>query len=880
MASWWCRPTSSATDERRAMAASPPRLLTDPEALRAKLGALEQLRPAGLNDLELEALGEACFRLAVHPETTPAEAIRLLQRAAGCDPANPKLAYHLARLYFRHGELSHAAEWLQQAFLTCPTSHRIWLHVSVLQRELFRRRRRDNRYDADALRQRSERVLDRLRAGADEIDAALLDMRMPPGPISAATPSSPGPPAAPPLRPVRVVDAGVCRWSGIDDLDTEERLLADPTVAGRDDLVPLLDQAARRASNRPGGAAAFVVLAVAFVARGYPVATIRRLRRLLGEQHSPSLDLLDLVCSLYQVDEVELPARLADALAGDRIPPLLAAIIHHRRLLWRPLELSTLGPAYQAARRFLDTGVEPDDRLLETLEKRLRSAERELDAQRPEAMPDTPAEASAADLQARLELLEEAIERQRREVPWLRALVASRPPRALDESDRDRVLAITAAVQDIERDRKAALDALGSIKDAGADGLAEAGLDPGELEAGFQGIDTGALPRLLSKANRLVGPASEADADADGTGRDRLQRALRRIDRRVEERYLGADATFASYPASVWRLPEMRALRILVRGREAETRYRLGDLSGARRGWIRVRSDDRLRLGAVRNLAVADTLGGAGSGQVAWWRAYAESLYERAIAAGSLRPYASARADLHRDLGGAFAPSRLAAEQLDDQGRPDEVGVTVFLASVSRVRLFVRHRLLEFVNRKLDFTSPTLLLGVARDEDESVRSEAMNRLLEAVVLACASLPARVRPGFREIAVTRVRRAYLACQPASSRTLALDSSYEEEQARQLDWVKSVCRLKLHLRNVVWRHRTDFEAGLEPVAVLDELVLLDALPVANSPRLMEMVRHELRREEEALRETMRQLREDVLDHAKGTWAIGRAVRRPRL
>jgi hypothetical protein len=790
-------------------------------------------------------------------------------------------------LYFRHDELGHAAEWLRQAFLTCPTSHRVWLHIGLLQRELFRRRRRDHRYDADTLRHRSEQVLSRLRAGADEIDPALLDLRLPPRPASPVTPAPSPPSAPPPLRPIRLVDAGVCRWSGIDDLDAEERLLADPTEAGRDDLVRLLDHAARRASSRPGGVAAFVVLAVAFVVRGYPVAAVRRLCRLLADQQRPSLDLLDLVCDLYQVDEDELPARLADALAHDCLPPLLAAVIHHRRLLWRPMRFPTLGPAYQAVRRFLDTREQPDDRLLDVLEQRLRSAERELDAQRPEPVPDAPAEGDAADLQARVELLEEAVTRQRREVPWLRALVARKPARALDGPDRDRVLAIAAALQQIELGRGAALDALTWIKHAGADGLAEARLDPGALEARLQGLDTGALPRLLSKANRLLGPASDtdapadadADADAGDTSPDRLRRALERIDRRVDERYRDAEATLAGYPAGAWQHPELRALRILVRGREAETRYRLGDLTGARRGWTRVWVDDRSRPAAAKNLAVAHTLGGTGSGQAMWWRAYAEVLYGRAIAAESLRLHASARADLHRDLGGAFAPPRLAGEDNDRAGS-DELAVSVFLASVTRVRLFVRHRLLELLNRKLDFASPTLLLGVARDEDEGVRSEAMDRLLEVVVLACASLPARVRPGFRELAAARVRAAHAACQQASSRTLAFDPAYEEEQARQLDWIMSVCRLKLRLRNLVWRQRAVLDAGLQPAAVLDELLLLDMLPVANSPRLLERVRHEFRWDTDALRETMRQLREDVLDHAKGTWALGRVSRHPRL
>lgn len=863
------------------MTASPPPLMTDPQALRAKVRDLEAARAGGLDALQLEALAEAYLRLAVDPGTAPPEAVQLLHRAVACDPANPAPAYHLARLYFVHDQLPLAAEWLQRVFLMCPTSHRVWVHISLLQRELFRRRRRDKRYDADVLRQRSEQVLERLRAGADEIDPALLDLRLPPVPTS-DVPSLPSvPPPAPALRPVRMVGAGSCRWSGVDDLEAEERLLAEPTVAGRDVLTRLLDLAARRASSRPGGLAAFVILAVAFIARGYPVATVRRLRRLLEGQQAPSLELLELVCDLYQVEEQDLPARLEDALTTGRIPPLLAALIHQRRLLWHPLRLPTLGPARRAARRLLDSGAEPDGQDLHALEQRLRSAERELDAEAPEPMADAPlgAGADVPDLRSRLELLREEAERLRGELPWLRGLISGRPNGPLQGPDRHRVLAIAVAVETVESDRKAALDRLAAIKDRGADSLADADQDLGELEAGLQGITTGPLPRLLPKARRLVEPAAApADPQEEGTGQERLRQALERIDGRVEGRYRDAEATFAAYSADVWRLPQMRALRILVRGYEAETRYRSGDLPAARRGWIRVLTDDPLRQAASKNLAVAATLGGDGS-QVRWWRAYAENLYEHAIRTRNLRLHAGARADLHRDLGGAWAPARLAAEEPEDRPGLDELAATVFVTNAGRVRLFVRHRLLEQLNRKLDIASPTLLLGVARDEDDEIRDQARDRLLDLIVLACASLPARVRPGFRELATGRVRRAHLACQRPSSRTLALDASYEEEQARHLDWLRSVCRLRRDLVNLVWKHREDLETGLEPAAVLDELVLLDALPVANSPRFLETIRHELRQDEEVLREPMHQLRDNVLGLATGSWAVGLRARRPR-
>ena len=111
-------------------------LCSAPE-LRERLEHLTELHKAGeLDEKGLEALVECSFRLAVHPDTPAPEAIQLLRGCVRLDGTNPKYGYHLARLYFVHGELDQAKAWLRLAFRLCPTSHRIWAHICLLQWKL------------------------------------------------------------------------------------------------------------------------------------------------------------------------------------------------------------------------------------------------------------------------------------------------------------------------------------------------------------------------------------------------------------------------------------------------------------------------------------------------------------------------------------------------------------------------------------------------------------------------------------------------------------------------------------------------------------------------------------------------------------------------
>lgn len=153
--------------------------------------------------------------------------------------------------------------------------------------------------------------------------------------------------------------------------------------------------------------------------------------------------------------------------------------------------------------------------------------------------------------------------------------------------------------------------------------------------------------------------------------------------------------------------------------------------------------EDPGRPAIARNIAVADATGPDRATHTASWRAYLEALYTRTILSGSLRTHAKERSQLHQAFAGASAPRSLAADPTDEEG-DDEAAVAGFLTSRCRLRSFTRHTLLAFLTDKLDLDAATLLLGVARTDDDEARTAAEAAMLEFVTEACSPLPPRVR----------------------------------------------------------------------------------------------------------------------------------------
>jgi tetratricopeptide (TPR) repeat protein len=837
-----------------------PRLLRDPAQLQERIEVLLAGKYTGrVTGAKLAALAEAYFRLGMDPGRPPDEALLLLRYAVACDEWNPKFAYHLARRYLLHGELDRAAAWLRRAIAADPSSHRLWAHASLLQLELDERYRRDSRFEPMALRRRSQAVLERVRAGEDRIDPALLEFEPPRRSSNRGRPDGDGasedrPPAAT-STPPRLLEAGRCRWTGADDLVAEELLREPPSEQNRDRLMELLGVAERRRAARRGGDAAFAILAVSWVVGGYPVAAVRRLLPPSGAPRHPSLDLLELVCDLYEVEEDQLPDRIAAAVRSGRLPPFLAALIHRRRLLPEQLGHPELGRAYRAARAFLGGG-DPDDARAAWHARELRRAASVLAeapaAPIPDASTQTPGD-PAARLTDLANQVDQLTSRLQGRLPRLKRLAKN--PAGCSPAEQAEIAEARTMIQTVDAACETGLAEVTAARDAGIDDL------PAEFDASlerwtqtFQRAPErlGSVRRYLSAIQQKAAagesdPASPSDGperDEQVSGQAALETALRDIDRKLGDRYGRIEATLDRYPPDVRSSPPMRALRRLVLSRHAETWYRLGDSNRARALWSRVVREDRLDPRALKNLAVLASVGGDRSHEMEAWRTYCETLYELAVLVRNPRVRAKERAGLHRQLGGAYAPASLAVcPEAEEPVEVPKLSVVSFLGNRAAVRIFVGHTLLQYLNAKVDFTSPSLLLGVALDDDKETLTAARTTLRELILDACPALPARIRQPFQALALETVEAAHRNVRSTRSATVRLDPMYEGELERHLQWLEAVCQLKRRLAAMVHGYLVAY-GDRWPLDFLDELVILDRIPLGASPGFLPTVQRRLR------------------------------------
>jgi len=865
-------------------------LLRDPSRLRKRLEKLQELKRSRQLDSDgMEALAECNFRLAVHPKTAVAESLDLLHRAFKIDGANPKFAYHLARLYFIHGELKQASAWLRLAARLCPTSHRIWAHISLLQRELNAIYKGKPGLEPDDLRKRGEKIAEAVKAGKDNLDpdligfepqtslAALQEKSRRDGAPLEAEPSpdeqptrAPAPPEAGKVR--RFLNPNQCRWSGINDLVIEQMLEAEPGRRTLKQLFGLLQQMAASAGERRNGASAFAILGIQWIIRGYPVATISRLRTDLPPAGSSSLELLDRVCTLYEADERELPALLAEAVDDERIPPLLAALIHQRRLLWKPLEFRNL-VTYRAARKFLaqarqekpkdeNAGKAQVDRANEYV-KRLTNAVRALNPERPAQLEDVQPQAAAETAQAtpsdRVAALLQKSQTTKTglDEAWLKlkALAGARQDGSFGQDEKAAAAEIKRFVEEAMNECSLGLGDIAQIRASGSVtpetllqlDAAEKQLQNNEQRRGPFKKNLARLPLAdvapmneaarettsddtVQAAVRAAEPAPELD------GLAALEQAIERADHEITRRFKEANASFTYYSRTALRSPPLRAIRVSVRARQAETLYRLGRRREAKRIWSELLKEDRLDVNVLKNLAVCDTAESDIGNTLASWRSYVEALYFYDIVGGSPRPHSGARSDFHRAFGDAYAPAFLFEELTKDWSDKVEDGpMQSFLGSPGRVRSFVDHKLLEFFNAKLDFTSPPLMLGVSRSEGEQIRAQARERLLDFASSVCALLPERVHGAFADLSKRHIEEAFEACSSARRIMLRKDTRYPEEEPRQINLIADICKLKYKLV-IATKKTSEMVRHMDSVEFLQQLARLDTIPIGQSPEFL--------------------------------------------
>ncbi|MEV0588020.1 hypothetical protein [Nonomuraea sp. NPDC050310] len=793
----------------------------DPSRLRFMAEHLWELRSGGesLTPMQYEALVEAMFRIAVHPSTPVRAAIDLLFRCQSLDPGNPKFPYHLGLIELRHGRLMEASEFLLLAAERSPTSHRIWAHVAYAQRRLHEEHVGRPGY-AGAFRKRAEAIYAAIMEGADVPD---------PGPDPG------GPEPVPHVRTAvpRISGAGECRWSGVYDLDFEDRLQATPNERSRDRLAGSLEEVVRRSLGRPDGAARAAVLGVAWLLRGYPPETLRRVVEPL-RLPSAAFQLLSDVIDVYGLPEAEIPERLACLLKAGRLPGLLATLLYRHLLLRSPLEFPDLN-THRVARELLAAARDPHPAEAAQCVSGLLAAVRALAPAPVRAMPEDTPKGETGTAAERLIALEDELRRFWKLHGELLALAkeVAKSSNPKDSQERARlagdVAALTSAVDlladgavrmmaetdELEkadrgdlspeefRERRAALKSSLQSPDKNKPNAqlkrARGRLDKTSTLAGGEPTPTDETRKLLTAVRECFAEPPSAKSpepvervvavDSGLPPREQVAAALALADEVMAE-------VFTRARAAVGDAVELEPLRRYIAGREAETLHRTGQRVQARRAWsvmLRRRPFDQAVL---HDLAVAQTVGGDPASAAAAWGACLEALYLKALIADDPREHARERAEIHATLAGAFGTASLLASR--DTGEEGYREITTALSGTGRVGAHNAHLRLELLNRRLLGRGDRLRFGISRpDADGELPQETKARLEEEIRIACASLRGGTGERFAELCVRSLSEPSV---PLSSQ------AKEAEDEAHAGIVESLFRSKHRIRNALVSDRT--------------------------------------------------------------------------
>jgi tetratricopeptide (TPR) repeat protein len=764
-----------------------------PEMLRHLVNKLwaRYEQGARLTADELEALAEACFRLAVQPATAADVALDLLAKAHHVDPVNPKHPYHVGLVHMRHGRLDAALQWLTAAAESAPANHRVWAHLSIVHQGLHEQRVGDPTYEGQE-RQRVNEIASAIREGRDDLVAA-EDV------------------------PVSLLRPGECRWSGIHDIGAELVLRRPAGSRGRAVIAKDLQRVAELADRRRGGVAAFAVLAVQWLVHGYPPATVRRLASMLPPGDGPARRMLDLACELFEADEASLPARLATCLARQELPDLLVALVHQRRLLWRPLQVPDLG-AFTAAQRFASDAEQGDPTThLDAMVSALRTI---TTAVPPKTLADVAAEDTDSDVDP-TQLLA-AFERDVESIARLKksAGVFAKQLRGADLTDAaqhaqaqtDHAL-LTNVANRLEQNRVETLGNLQTFKltktavraeefDTRLERCEKALQQPiglnGHLSTVRKKLRTYAgqsvtpvppspgvtqinaeLGLLAPSTEQVVSVAPPRREPAPEDPRARVAVAIAEVEHALADNADHAWQSLDAYPVGLLRRSAIVLLRSYLNGRLAESQHRMGAHTPARRHWQAMLAENPMSTAVLHNLAVAHTAAGDVAAATRSWSRYLEALYAEALLADTAARGAAERAEIHRVLAGSFGTAALCGRPADAGPNPPPRGVPAELTSPARVALAIAHLRLEELNRALSYRSAVLRLGVARSVRRSQLDEAFDARLDLIATACAPLPERVRAPFQNLCRTAFQAAHeAACDPGGRTREATDPDEEE------------------------------------------------------------------------------------------------------
>jgi tetratricopeptide (TPR) repeat protein len=354
---------------------------------------------------------------------------------------------------------------------------------------------------------------------------------------------------------------------------------------------------------------------------------------------------------------------------------------------------------------------------------------------------------------------------------------------------------------------------------------------------------TSPAPAGRGGTKEKTAPLHPAASFKDLAGFSGLEEALHLTEKEIGKAYQRAYDSFQAYSPRSRRMAPLHALWYSLAARHAEALYRLGRRCEARRIWNQMLLEDRLDSKVLKNLSVCDTGAGDVARTLNSWRSYVEMLYCHDLIADSPRSQARSRAEFHRAIGNAYAPAFLV-DKLDTDWHnkvegPAFLDFISFVGSPSRVQNFIDHKWLEFINARLDCSSPPLIVGVSRSEGEEVRTTARDKMLAFLEKTAPLLPERVGRAFPKLVKRHLEQAFAACASAKRLTLKKDPRYPEEKDRLLQVLSDICQLKIKLFQIAMQKAGQYwtpsprirelARHMTSVDFLAQLARLDDIPI---------------------------------------------------
>lgn len=319
-----------------------------------------------------------------------------------------------------------------------------------------------------------------------------------------------------------------------------------------------------------------------------------------------------------------------------------------------------------------------------------------------------------------------------------------------------------------------------------------------------------------------------AEPDSHPRGAPGLAIALRNLEEVLDQQFARIRGSLAAYPEWCLALPAWRDLQSRARMREADLRFRLGQSSASRRLWHDVLRQDPFHFGALRNLAVADTLERETGRSIHAWTTYLHRLYDAACLRGDAHSGATELAEFHRVAGLSQAPPSFFAALHDDWlAQLDVEAVAEFLEGPG-LSTWIDHELLAQLHARFASIDPHWMLGLGpRDEVTNVEKH-LGRLLSWAEATCELVPERHRALFRQMVRQRLHVAAANHAKGATRGESPRSPTVPDALPQFPLLLRLAEFRFKLV-VAAQHYPQLAARLAPFDFLRHLERLEQMPL---------------------------------------------------